>query len=56
VHVLDISEVIDVSSVLIVGGGVAGIQAALDLAEQGIDVYLVDKAPSVGGKMAYLES
>ncbi|NHW23921.1 MAG: CoB--CoM heterodisulfide reductase iron-sulfur subunit A family protein [Archaeoglobales archaeon] len=42
-------------SVLIVGGGVAGIQAALDLAEQGIDVYLVDKAPSVGGKMAYLD-
>jgi heterodisulfide reductase subunit A len=55
VPALDISEVIDVSSVLIVGGGVAGIQAALDLAEQGIDVYLVDRAPSVGGKMAYLD-
>ncbi len=42
-------------SVLVVGGGVAGIQAALDLAEQGIEVFLVEKAPSIGGKMAYLD-
>jgi len=41
--------------ILIIGAGIAGIQAALDLAEQGIEVYLVDKAPSVGGKMAYLD-
>jgi heterodisulfide reductase subunit A len=41
--------------VLIIGGGVAGIQAALDLAEQGIHVYLVEKEPSIGGKMAQLD-
>jgi len=41
--------------VLVIGGGIAGIQAALDLAEQGIEVYLVEKAPSVGGKMAQLD-
>lgn len=38
--------------VLIVGGGVAGIQASLDLAEAGIEVYLVEKASSIGGRMA----
>lgn len=41
--------------VLVLGGGIAGIQAALDLAEQGVDVYLVDRLPSVGGKMAQLD-
>jgi len=42
-------------SVLIVGGGVAGIQAALDLAESGFYVYLVDKTPAIGGVMAQLD-
>jgi heterodisulfide reductase subunit A len=42
-------------SVLIVGGGVAGIQAALDLAESGFFVYLVDKTPAIGGVMAQLD-
>ena len=41
--------------VLVIGGGVAGIQAALDLAAQGINVYLVEKEPSIGGKMAQLD-
>jgi len=41
--------------VLIVGGGISGIQAALDLAETGFRVFLVDKAPAIGGKMAQLD-
>ncbi|RLB09041.1 MAG: heterodisulfide reductase subunit A [Deltaproteobacteria bacterium] len=41
--------------VLVVGGGISGIQAALDLAESGFKVYLVEKAPSIGGKMAQLD-
>ena len=42
-------------SVLIIGGGVAGINAALDLAERGIQVYLVERSPSIGGRMAQLD-
>jgi len=41
--------------VLVVGGGISGIQAALDLASSGFKVYLVEKAPSIGGKMAQLD-
>ena len=41
--------------VLIVGGGISGIQAALDLAESGFKVYLVEKGPSIGGKMGQLD-
>jgi heterodisulfide reductase subunit A len=41
--------------VMVVGGGISGIQAALDLAAAGFKVYLVDKAPSVGGHMAQLD-
>ncbi len=41
--------------VLVIGGGIAGIQTALDLADAQFKVYLVDKAPSVGGKMAQLD-
>jgi heterodisulfide reductase subunit A len=40
---------------LVVGGGVAGIQAALDLADGGNQVYLVEKKPSIGGIMAQLD-
>ena len=40
---------------LVIGGGVAGIQTALDLAENGFDVVLVEKSPSVGGTMAQLD-
>ncbi|MFX0136949.1 MAG: FAD-dependent oxidoreductase [Candidatus Hodarchaeota archaeon] len=41
--------------VLVIGGGVAGISAALDLADQGQSVYLVERYPSIGGKMAQLD-
>ena len=40
---------------LVVGGGVAGIQCSLDLAEGGYKVYLVEKAPALGGHMAQLD-
>lgn len=40
---------------LVIGGGVAGIQAALDLADSGHQVYLVEKEPSIGGIMAQLD-
>ena len=41
--------------VLVLGGGIAGIQASLDLADQGIKVYLVERSPSIGGRMAQLD-
>jgi len=44
-----------VGAALVVGGGVGGMQAALDLAESGIKVYLVDASPSIGGVMAQLD-
>jgi heterodisulfide reductase subunit A len=42
-------------SVLVIGGGIAGIQASLDLANMGFKVYLVEKSPSIGGRMAQLD-
>ena len=42
-------------AVVVIGGGVAGIQAALDVADGGLDVYLVEKEPSIGGIMAQLD-
>jgi len=44
-----------VGAVMIVGGGIAGMQASLDLAEQGFKVYLVEKETAIGGKMAQLD-
>ncbi|MEM3090279.1 MAG: CoB--CoM heterodisulfide reductase iron-sulfur subunit A family protein [Candidatus Bathyarchaeia archaeon] len=44
-----------IGAVLVVGGGVAGIQAALDLADSGFKVYMVDQSPSIGGVMAQLD-
>jgi heterodisulfide reductase subunit A-like polyferredoxin len=44
-----------VGAVLIVGGGIGGIQAALDLAESGYKVYLVEDSPAIGGVMAQLD-
>jgi heterodisulfide reductase subunit A len=41
--------------VMVVGGGISGIQAALDLAASGYRVYLVERAPTIGGKMAQLD-
>ena len=42
-------------SILVAGGGVAGMQAALDLADSGYYVYLVERSPSIGGVMAQLD-
>ncbi|MEO0050729.1 MAG: FAD-dependent oxidoreductase, partial [candidate division WOR-3 bacterium] len=44
-----------VGAVLVVGGGIAGIQSALELAESGFKVYLLDAAPAIGGVMAMLD-
>ena len=41
--------------VLVIGGGISGIQAALDLASSRLKVYLVEKSPSLGGRMAQLD-
>jgi len=42
-------------AVMVVGGGIAGMQAALDLANAGYYVYLVEKSPAIGGVMAQLD-
>ena len=42
-------------SVLVIGGGIAGIQSSLDLANMGFQVYLVEKTPSIGGRMSQLD-
>jgi len=44
-----------IGSVMVVGGGIAGMQAALDLADSGYYVHLVEKSPSIGGAMAQLD-
>ncbi len=44
-----------VGSVMVIGGGIAGVQASLDLADLGYRVYLVDSAPSIGGVMGQLD-
>jgi len=44
-----------IGAVLVVGGGIGGVQASLDLAESGYLVYLVDTSPSIGGVMAQLD-
>jgi heterodisulfide reductase subunit A len=43
------------AGVLVVGGGIAGMQAAIDLGNMGFRVYLVERSPSVGGRMAQLD-
>ena len=45
----------DFGDVMIVGGGISGVQASLDLATAGFKVYLVEKSPSIGGHMAQLD-
>jgi heterodisulfide reductase subunit A-like polyferredoxin len=42
-------------SVLVVGGGIAGMQASLDLADSGYMVHLVEKSPAIGGVMSELD-
>jgi heterodisulfide reductase subunit A2 len=44
-----------IGSVLVLGGGIAGMQSALDLANAGYYVYLVEKSPSIGGVMSQLD-
>jgi hypothetical protein len=44
-----------VGSVMVIGGGIAGIQASLDLADSGYYVYLVEKSAGIGGKMSQLD-
>ena len=44
-----------VGSVMVVGGGIAGMQSALDLANSGYYVYLVEKSSAIGGLMAQLD-
>ncbi len=44
-----------VGAVLVVGGGITGMQSALDLADSGYFVYLLEKSPAIGGTMAQLD-
>jgi heterodisulfide reductase subunit A-like polyferredoxin len=44
-----------IGTVMVVGGGIAGMQSALDLANSGYYVYLVEKEPSIGGVMSQLD-
>ncbi len=44
-----------IGAVMVLGGGIAGMQASLDLADQGFKVYLVEKQSAIGGKMAQLD-
>jgi len=51
----DVAQQTPVGAVMVVGGGIAGIQAALDLADQGFKVHLVEKKSAIGGHMAQLD-
>ncbi len=44
-----------IGAAMVVGGGIAGVQAALDMASSGVKVYLVERSPAIGGKMAQLD-
>ncbi len=44
-----------IGSVLVVGGGIAGMQAALDLADSGYYVHVIEKSPAIGGVMSELD-
>jgi heterodisulfide reductase subunit A2 len=44
-----------IGAVLVVGGGIAGIQSALDLADSGFLVHLVERSPAIGGNMSRLD-
>jgi len=52
---LDVKEVSVVPEALVIGGGIAGIQAALDIANAGFTVHLVERQPTIGGHMAQLD-
>jgi heterodisulfide reductase subunit A len=44
-----------VGSAIVVGSGIAGVQAALDMANSGVRVYLIEQSPAIGGKMTQLD-
>ena len=44
-----------IGSVLVIGGGITGMQSALDLADAGYFVHLVERSPAIGGTMAQLD-
>jgi heterodisulfide reductase subunit A-like polyferredoxin len=44
-----------IGAVMVIGGGIAGMQSALDLANSGYYVYLIEKSPSIGGGMSQLD-
>ncbi len=50
-----LTEEKNLGDVMVVGGGISGIQASLDLATAGFRVYMVEKGPSIGGHMAQLD-
>ncbi len=52
---IQIKEVDITKRALIIGGGVSGLVAAIDLAEQYFEVHVVEKSPTIGGKMAMLD-
>jgi len=52
---LEKKEVSVIPRALVIGGGIAGIQAALEIAEKGFKTYLVERSPSIGGRMAQLD-
>lgn len=54
-QLFDRQKIRNVGDVLVVGGGVSGIQASLDLAAAGFKVYLAEKSPAIGGHMAQLD-
>jgi heterodisulfide reductase subunit A-like polyferredoxin len=45
----------NIGAVMVVGGGIAGMQASLDLADSGFYVYLVERSSSIGGMMSQLD-
>ena len=49
------TQVSEQKGALVIGGGIAGIQAALDLANAQFQVYMVEREPSIGGVMAKLD-
>ena len=50
-----VKEVDITKKTLVIGGGVSGLSAAIDLAEEGYEVHLVETSPTIGGKMAKLD-
>lgn len=54
-EIIPLKEIPITKSALVIGAGIAGMNSALDLANQGIEVYLVEKSPTIGGKMAQLD-